>query len=74
MLQYAATYWDNSAGESTWELGQPLAAPVGSGGAFDELVGIPIGSRVLIEIPANADQELPAIALVVDILGQENNG
>ncbi len=68
VLQYAATYWDNSDGESTWELGTPAAVDVGAGGAFDSLVGVPIGSRVLLEMPGSEDT--PSIAVVIDILGQ----
>lgn len=68
VAQYAATYWDNSVGESTWEFGTPQALEVGTGGSFDSLVGIPIGSRVLMEIPGSADT--PAIAVVIDVLGQ----
>lgn len=68
VVQYAASFWDNSEGESTWELGQPRVVPAGAGGAFDELVGIPVGSRVLQELPKT--ENTPSIALVVDILDQ----
>ena len=68
VVQLAASFWDNSDGESTWELGQPRVERVGAGGAFDELVGIPVGSRVLQELPKT--ESTPAIALVVDILAQ----
>jgi peptidylprolyl isomerase len=68
VVQYVGMFWDNSEGESTWELGTPRVVPAGSGGAFDELVGVPVGSRVLQELPAT--DSTPSIALVVDILGQ----
>lgn len=68
VAQHAATFWDDSDGESTWELGQPRVQRVGAGGAFDELIGIPVGSRVLQELPRT--EQTPAIALVLDILAQ----
>jgi peptidylprolyl isomerase len=68
VVQYAARFWDNSEGESTWELGQPRVVRVGAGGAFDDLIGVPVGSRVLQELPST--EATPAIALVVDVLAQ----
>lgn len=68
VVQYAASFWDNSESESTWELGRPRVVTAGSGGAFDELVGIPVGSRVLQELPKT--ESTPSIALVVDIIDQ----
>lgn len=68
-MQYAVSAWDNSGTGSTWEAGTPEAVDVGGGGDFDSLVGVPVGSRVLLEFPA-ADAESPAIAAVVDILAQ----
>jgi peptidylprolyl isomerase len=68
VIQYAATFWDNTDGESTWELGQATTVPVGAGGAFDGLVGFPVGSRALVQLPATGEQA--AIAVVVDVLAQ----
>lgn len=70
VVQYAAIYWDNSQGESTWDLGSPASVTIGApeGGVFDSLLGVPLGSRVLIELPATADT--PAIAVVIDVLDQ----
>jgi peptidylprolyl isomerase len=68
VVQYAATQWDGSEGQSTWENGLPATVSVGSGGPFDGLLGVPIGSRVLVEIPAAQDQ--PAIAAVFDVVDQ----
>ena len=70
VVQYAATYWDNSLTESTWEMREPEVVPVGLGSPFDELLGVPVGSRVLIEAPGN--ETVPAVALVVDIVAQAN--
>lgn len=68
IVQYAATFWDNTDGESTWELGRPTTVPAGAGGPFDGLVGLPIGSRALLQLPGTGEQA--AIAVVVDILAQ----
>lgn len=67
-IQYAATSWDGSQTQSTWATGAPLAVELGSGGSFDALLGVPVGSRVLLEVPASA--QAPALAVVVDVLGQ----
>ena len=72
VVQYAATYWDNSQAESTWDLGAPTLEPIGLGTAFDQLIGVPVGSRVLIEVPGN--EQVPAVALVVDIVAQVDAG
>ncbi|NLI18508.1 MAG: FKBP-type peptidyl-prolyl cis-trans isomerase [Actinomycetales bacterium] len=69
IVQYAVAYWDNSSTGSTWDAGQPQAVEVGTGGEFDALIGVPIGSRVLLLIPA-PDEATPAIAAVVDIIDQ----
>ena len=45
-----------------------------TGGPFAGLVGLPLGSRVLVQIPGQTDQQSgqtqPAIAAVVDLLFQ----
>lgn len=68
IVQYAVAFWDNSSAGSTWDAGSPEAIQVGSGGDFDGLIGVPVGSRVLVLIPAAG--ETPAIAAVVDIIDQ----
>lgn len=68
-LHFAAAFWGEQEPTSTWEGGQVASVPVGaSSSEFDELVGVPVGSRVMIEIPA-AEGAVAAIALV-DIIGQ----
>lgn len=72
-IQYAMSFWDNSNGESTYVSTGPQPVQIGGGSVFDSLVGIPIGSRVLIEKPATSDTKSPtagAYAVVVDIVGQ----
>ena len=70
-FQYTLTTWDNADNESTWPalggLG-PQSAVVGFGSAFDSLVGVPVGSRILLQIPGNAEAETTTIALVVDLV------
>lgn len=68
VVQYAAAYWDNSETQSTWQQGTPTAIQLGSGGSFDGLIGVPIGSRALVLIPAG--QDTPPIAVVIDVVAQ----
>jgi peptidylprolyl isomerase len=68
VVHYAATHWTNAATDSTWERGQAATFTLGSGGPFDGLIGVPVGSRALVLIPASG--QTPAIAAVVDVLGQ----
>lgn len=68
-LHFVAAFWGEEPPTSTWENGQVATVPVGSSNSeFDELEGIAVGSRVLIEIPG-ADEYDAAVA-VVDIIGQ----
>ena len=52
----------------------PQELPVATGGPFAGLVGVPLGSRVLVQVPGQTDQSTgqpsPAIAAVVDLLVQ----
>lgn len=70
VLQYVAVDWKNAPVESTWASGTPAGAPVKKGataGVFDSLAGIPIGSRVVLTLPANSQGSGP-FAVVVDII------
>jgi len=67
VVSFAATGWDGTPGGSTWDLGAPEAIRLGAGTVFDDLVGRPVGSRVVTLIPASGGT--PAIAAVVDIVG-----
>ena len=73
-MQYALSYWDNSSTETTYGTYGPQAVTIGQGSALDVLEGVPVGSRVVILIPAtdgeNESQRMPAYAAVVDILAQ----
>jgi peptidylprolyl isomerase len=82
LVQYAAVTWAGEDAGSTWaadpttgtEAQGPQELPVATGGPFEGLVGVPLGSRVLVQIPASTDSSSgssqPAIAAVVDVLVQ----
>ena len=76
VVQYEAVSWAGQSAGSTWQDGVPVGVPVGAGGQgaspFDTLVGVPVGSRVLITLPARgaADAAKSSVAAVVDIVAQ----
>jgi len=82
LSQYVAVTWTGESAGSTWPSGAtggssgqgPQELPVAAGGPFANLVGVPLGSRVLIQVPAQTDsssgQSSPSIAAVVDLLVQ----
>lgn len=68
VLQYVAVDWDDQPVESTWET-LPAATSLskaGGGTPFDSLVGVPVGSRVLLELPEG--QSGGPYAVVVDVV------
>ncbi len=77
IIQFYSVNWDGGFVSSTWLQGTPTAVPVGAAtdvtdGVFDGLVGLPIGSRVLIVAPAPTghDQAVHTAVIAVDILAQ----
>jgi peptidylprolyl isomerase len=76
IVQYTANSWANKLLSKTWDVQGPQGVPVGaaSGQAnpFDLLIGLPVGSRVLLTLPAQAktDATKESVAVVIDILGQ----
>jgi peptidylprolyl isomerase len=76
IVQYVAVQWSGANAGATWTdgSGSPAAAPIGDAAnptPFDDLVGLPIGSRVLIEVPAKAGASpSTADAVAVDIVAQ----
>lgn len=66
VVQYDAIQWDNTAVESTWTTGTPALVSLTAGGVFAGLAGAPVGSRVILELPAQSSS--PAYAVVVDIV------
>lgn len=84
LAQYVAVTWTGESAGSTWpdaaaaSTGQggtgPQELPVAAGGPFEKLAGVPLGSRVLVQIPAQTNQQTgqaqPAVAAVVDLIAQ----
>lgn len=81
LVQYTAVTWTGESAGTTWPGADPSTSgtgpqelPVATGGPFAGLVGVPVGSRVLIQVPGQTDpstgQPSPAIAAVVDVLLQ----
>lgn len=79
LVQYAAVTWTGEDAGSTWtsasgQGGGPQELPVAAGGPFEGMVGVPLGSRVLVQVPGQTDQstgqQQPAIAAVIDLIYQ----
>ena len=73
IVQYTAVDWSGGALTSTWQDG-PQGVPIGGSqpSPFDLLAGVPVGSRVLLELPAQegSDPERESVAVVIDVLAQ----
>jgi peptidylprolyl isomerase len=75
VCQLLVSSWTNVVEESTWKLGTPYGANVpstASSSPFGALKGIPLGSRVLIELPASSTSGGP-YALVVDLVSEPHD-
>jgi peptidylprolyl isomerase len=77
VLQYVVVQWtNNKVVESTWATGTPDGEIIGStatgNSLLDGLVGMPIGSRVLLEVPASTSSSgtTPAAAIAIDIVSE----
>jgi peptidylprolyl isomerase len=74
VLQYEAEYYNNTLADSTFVRGQPEATSVGASGQstpFDGVIGVPIGSRVLITTPVqDSEGKTTGVAIVADIIAQ----
>lgn len=69
VVQYEAVNWSGAVQQSTWASGQPYSFTVASGTSFpDILIGIPVGSRVLVELPVTSGSG--PFAMVLDIVAQ----
>jgi len=80
ILQYVVVQWStDKVVESTWTTGTPdgeiIGSTVSGTSLLDGLVGIPIGSRVLLEIPTltSSSGTTPAAALAIDIVTEAAN-
>jgi peptidylprolyl isomerase len=70
VVQYSAVGWDGKALGKTWGAGGPQGLPTS---VSDLLVGEPVGSRVLLDLPPQqqgGDATKDSVAVVIDILGQ----
>lgn len=67
IVHYTLESFDDQPGYSTWENGTPEQLPLSPGSPLEELVGVPVGSRVLVSVPADEGQ--PAYVVVFDVLG-----
>lgn len=69
IAQYSGVDWAGSSIGSSWQDGTPQAFPVSPDEpTFAGLVGVPLGSRVLLQIPSA--EASPAIAVVIDLVDQ----
>ena len=73
LIHYAAVEWTGADAGSTWQVGSgPIAVLVPEDTleqitAFAALVGVPVGSRILVSLPAK-EQAYPASAVVIDVV------
>ena len=78
IVQYSAVDWTGASLSKTWGGDGPQGVPVGSAGAapgsnpFDLLIGTPVGSRVLLTLPAQKGEDATkkSVAVVIDVIGQ----
>jgi peptidylprolyl isomerase len=72
VLQFEAVDWSNAPAGSTWTNGGLQSATLGGGGPLDSIRGVPIGSRVLVQLPKDTGKTSPhpSIAIVVDVVAQ----
>lgn len=81
LVQYVAMSWDGTQTEQSWPdpTGKnhsagagPASFPLSTSSPFASLVGVPLGSRVLLRTPADSNSGVPAVAWVVDLIAQQN--
>ncbi len=73
VVQFAAASWSGVLAESTWAAGTPYAINLGLKGSssfVNALEGIPVGSRVLIELPKSGTSGGGPYAMVMDVVAQ----
>jgi peptidylprolyl isomerase len=81
IVQYKAVSWAGKELSKTWgtgggargvAVGAPAAATNGQANPFDLLIGKPVGSRVLLTLPATkpANAATESIAVVIDVIGE----
>lgn len=74
LVHMAFTSWDGSVAQSSWDVGQPQTISMANATGLEGLVGLPIGSRVVVLLPSEGSdasgataQAIPAQAYVMDI-------
>lgn len=81
LVQYVATAWDGSHNEQSWQdpTGKdptagagPQSFPLSTSSPFAVLLGMPIGSRILLRTPPDPKTGVPAVAWVIDLIAQKN--
>lgn len=78
LVQYVVSSWDGTQTESSWPEAAssgtstpgPQELPLDSTQSFAALIGVPIGSRVYMEMPADSSSGQPALAWVFDLVLQ----
>lgn len=80
VLGYSATNWDNTTGGTSWaglkwsdddegsESSGPIQVVLGQGTVFDDLIGVPIGSRILMQFAAAEDDSYDAQVALIDVI------
>ena len=71
IVQYVATKYTGGSAGSTFSRGEPAGVAVtatSNGNSFNLTRGVPLGSRVLLQLPGPTGQ--PAVAVVVDLVAQ----
>ncbi len=66
IVHYAIESFDENPGYSSWTNGTPEQLQVAAGSPLEELVGVPVGSRVVITVPKTDAQS--AFVLVMDLI------
>ncbi len=80
LVQYAVTTWDGSEKHQSWpdpssgstEGIGPQELGIQKGTPFEALLGVPMGSRVLVTMAADSSQGTPALAWVMDLVMQKD--
>ena len=72
VVTYSRTDWETGEGIGSWQedLGAargPATVNVGMGDLWDQVVGMTVGSRILVIEPAT--DSTPAVAMVADLIG-----
>ncbi len=72
VVQYVAVDWTGKVVQSTWQDGTPTGLPLSAGADADALKGVPLGSRVLLELPAQDASKAASqsTAIVLDLIAE----